>query len=171
MRPVYDENGVMYSNECVMKRAKCKDKKKGADELEKSRENDSASSSTAGEDSADEVDSSSCRQYCFDVYDPVSDEQGNTYSNECYKRRAKCKDAKDKSASTKKSGSSSPSTKCSTACPNVDLLVCGSDGIKYSNPCELKAAACKNPELDIVEADDDECVGSKVAATKGGEDF
>ncbi|KAF4145272.1 Kazal-type serine protease inhibitor domain [Phytophthora infestans] len=50
-------------------------------------------------------------------------------------------------------GDSKPSKKCATACPDVEFYVCGSDGVWYSNPCELKIAACENPEQNIVEKD------------------
>ncbi|POM59138.1 protease inhibitor Epi6, partial [Phytophthora palmivora] len=52
--------------------------------------------------------------------------------------------------------SSKSNKKCAGACPDVVLPVCGSDGIKYSNPCELKVAACKYPDQNIVE-DDSAC--------------
>ncbi|OWY93340.1 protease inhibitor Epi2 [Phytophthora megakarya] len=57
---------------------------------------------------------------------------------------------------------SSPTQKCGEGCPDVELPTCGSDGIKYGNPCELKIAACKYPELNIVENSGEACVRSKV---------
>lgn len=254
MRPVTDENGVTYSNECMMRAAKCKGNGKREDPLEEYKriygkpfgaprdddEDESASSDTVtqGEDS-DEDESASeegsaegtPKSYCPNimcpaVYQPVTDENGVTYPNKCSMEAAKCKgprenvldeykriygkefgaprdddsrDDEDESASedssspspatkmvkgtkdsgkakksTKSSsttssgigqiyeydsegviddGNSTPSKKCASACPDVELPVCGSDGVRYSNPCELKIAACKNPEQNIVEED------------------
>jgi hypothetical protein len=47
-----------------------------------------ASSAEAGSDAA------TCPDTCLDVYDPVSDESGKTFSNECYLRMEKCKGTK-----------------------------------------------------------------------------
>ncbi|EGZ17029.1 hypothetical protein PHYSODRAFT_454146, partial [Phytophthora sojae] len=98
MRPVYDTNGVQYSNECEMRRAKCqgKEKRKSMEEIYadyKKRYGKlpfGADADSKGSDSS-AATGSDCPLVCFDVYDPVHDEQGNTYSNECYMKRAKCK--------------------------------------------------------------------------------
>ncbi|KAG6973384.1 hypothetical protein JG688_00003565 [Phytophthora aleatoria] len=258
MRPVTDENGVTYSNECVMRRAKCKGNGKSADPLEEykriygkpfgaPRDDDDAEDESAsdesgspdqGEDSdenesaseeasAEGVPKSYCPNImCPDVYSPVTDENGVTYPNKCSMEAAKCKgprenvldeykriygkefgaprdddsgddedessseDSSSSSAATKMvkgtkgagkakkstktssttssgigqlyedgsdgvidDGNSTPTKKCASACPDVELPVCGSDSVWYSNPCELKIAACKNPEQDIVEED------------------
>ncbi|KUF98435.1 Proteasome subunit alpha type [Phytophthora nicotianae] len=220
MRPVTDENGVTYSNECVMRRAKCKGNGKKTDPLEEYKR-------IYGK----EHPKSFCPNIlCPAVYSPVTDENGVTYPNKCSMEAAKCKgprenpldeykriygkefgapredesgDDEDESTSedsgssstptkmvkgTKDSGKAKKSTKtstasssgigqlyedgsdgvidddnstptskkCASACPDVVLRVCGSDGVWYSNPCELKIAACKNPEQNIVE-DDSAC--------------
>ncbi|ETP15896.1 hypothetical protein F441_09438 [Phytophthora nicotianae CJ01A1] len=37
-----------------------------------------------------ESDKMNCPKYCLDVYDPVGDDEGDIYSNECYMKQAKC---------------------------------------------------------------------------------
>ncbi|POM65739.1 Epi6-like protease inhibitor, partial [Phytophthora palmivora] len=238
MRPTMDENGVMYSNECAMRAAKCREKK-GIKPVKKhesifdmlSSKEDSGddsiseeSESTSGEESTDGTPKSYCPNIsCPAVYQPVTDDNGVTYPNECAMKAAKCKGPRENpldeykriygrefgaprsgdesaseesesssgatkmvksvkgpnkaSKSTKKSftsasgvgnvyedgsegviddDSSKSNKKCAGACPDVVLPVCGSDGIKYSNPCELKVAACKYPDQNIVE-DDSAC--------------
>ncbi|KAL3667957.1 hypothetical protein V7S43_006834 [Phytophthora oleae] len=286
MRPVTDENGVTYSNECMMRAAKCKGKRKDVNVLEEykrlygksfgaSRDADDAGDESASDESASDEDGSASessgavkilqgapesndsseeesasddgsdkdtpKSYCPNilcpaVFSPVWDENGVQYPNECSMKASKCKGPKEnvldeykriygkefgaprdesgsddasesddgsssmatkmvkgtkgssKAEKSKKAtktssdsdsdigslyddgsegviddGSSTPSTKCAGACPDVELPVCGSDGVWYSNPCELKIAACENPEADIVE--DDAACSSKV--TKG----
>ncbi|KAG7399449.1 hypothetical protein PHYBOEH_008821 [Phytophthora boehmeriae] len=85
--PVYDDNGNMYSNECEMRRAQCKNK----DKTVSSSSSSSSSSPTPSSTPSTETGNSDCSFACFDVYRPVTDEDGKTYSNECYMRRAKCK--------------------------------------------------------------------------------
>ncbi|KAG6974294.1 hypothetical protein JG687_00000421 [Phytophthora cactorum] len=119
-----------------------------------------------------ESEEKDCPKYCLDIDDPVGDEEGNMYSNECYMKRAKCEKNKKTTAppfwkdfkfindgSTRQE---TPRKKCSSGCPDVELSVCGSDGVRYGNPCELKIAACKHPELNIVEAAGVACSKSEV---------
>ncbi|KAG1708190.1 hypothetical protein DVH05_024872 [Phytophthora capsici] len=130
MNPVVDENGVSYSNECEMRAAKCKGKRKNVDVLE---------------------------------------EYKRLYGKEFGAPRDESASKEDESASESDDGSKSSkmvkggNKKCASGCPDVELPVCGSDGVWYSNPCELKIAACENPDAKIVE--DDTACRSKV--TKG----
>ncbi|KAG7389127.1 hypothetical protein PHYPSEUDO_011105 [Phytophthora pseudosyringae] len=55
----------------------------------------------------------------------------------------------------------SPRKKCPEGCPDVELSICGSDGVTYGNPCELHVAACQHAELNIVEDSGEVCVGTK----------
>ncbi|RLN51158.1 hypothetical protein BBJ29_005878 [Phytophthora kernoviae] len=73
-----------YNDECEMRRVECKNKDKIPSSSPSSAP--SAEASRADLDNDDE-----CSFACFDVYRPVIGDDGKTYSNECYMRRAKCK--------------------------------------------------------------------------------
>ncbi|KAG7399454.1 hypothetical protein PHYBOEH_008826 [Phytophthora boehmeriae] len=134
-RPVTDENGNTYSNECQMRAAKCKGDGKPYDPIAEAEKlygplfrysdsgstevgsaseesgsssdamqivkgtkapvEDKESTSAAGDDSASGSDGytpGGCSFVCPMVYNPVTDENGVTYSNECAMKAAKCKD-------------------------------------------------------------------------------
>ncbi|OWY90738.1 Kazal-like serine protease inhibitor, partial [Phytophthora megakarya] len=99
-----------------------------------------------------------CPDACIDVYDPVSDENGKTYSNECYMRMAKCKQTKENVVDILADSSSAKN--CTNVCPDIYSPVCGSDGVTYSSVCHLELASCKSPKLVLVQASEDVCAGS-----------
>ncbi|POM68282.1 Kazal-like serine protease inhibitor domain containing hypothetical protein [Phytophthora palmivora] len=172
MNPVFDDKGIMYSNECKMQAAKCKQKKNNGNTLPTTTEKPS-------------ILESFCPDACLAVMKPVYDENGVMYTNECKMRAAKCKKKKfanmeetsrdhtDESESNTNDSSDGQSDsdedstyrkkvkkrKCTGICPDIIMPVCGSDGVKYSNPCQLKLASCKKPELNIV-LDDNACTSS-----------
>ncbi|KAK1943165.1 hypothetical protein P3T76_005802 [Phytophthora citrophthora] len=99
---------------------------------------------------------------CPDVFDPVTDENGVTYPNKCAMEDAKCKGPRENVMDEyervygKKFGAprdendgvnskSDGSDKCDDiiCLQVVNLPMCGSDGVWYSNPCEFSVAACK----------------------------
>ncbi|OWZ24383.1 Epi6-like protease inhibitor [Phytophthora megakarya] len=108
-QPVTDEDGKTYSNECYMQAAKCKGTKKDEDPLEEykrlygksfgaSRDSDASTKSddSSKDKSASGDGSTTPKSYCPNiacpaVYNPVTDENGVTYSNECEMEAAKCK--------------------------------------------------------------------------------
>ncbi|OWZ24384.1 Kazal-type serine protease inhibitor [Phytophthora megakarya] len=175
MRPVVDpETGKTYSNECMMRLAKCKGKgKKDTNPLEEykriygkpfgaPREDDSGDDSASEEDDSSTADDGSeedndsfCPDACLDVMRPVTDKDGKTYSNECYMKAAKCKET---SASGDESTDGTPKSYCpNILCPAVYQPVTDENGVMYSNKCAMEAAKCKGPRENPL--DDKKCAG------------
>ncbi|GMF22100.1 unnamed protein product [Phytophthora lilii] len=145
-KPVCGSDGVTYSNDCVFGVAQCKSGGAITPVSDGECEASSASSTSSG---------GACPDACIDIYDPVTDENGVEYSNECYLQMAKCKNKRARGLAASvdtKSGSSS----CDNRVCTMDYSpVCGSDGVSYSNFCMLSLAHCKNST--IVQVSDGEC--------------
>ncbi|KAJ8563986.1 hypothetical protein ON010_g7361 [Phytophthora cinnamomi] len=111
----------------------------------------------------------SCDFYCLDVYEPVADENGVEYSNECYMRLAKCKgtsgDSNNRPATdAQRKLAFAPGYKGGACgdmlCPDNYAPVCGSDGETYSNECNLGIASCNHPEKNITQVSGGECAST-----------
>ncbi|KAG6612797.1 protease inhibitor Epi10 [Phytophthora cinnamomi] len=123
-----------------------------------------AITSTIADDAGEET---TCDFECSSVYNPVTDEYGIEYFNECTMQLMKCKgpynvvetvvsrtDAQRKLAVAPgyKGGACGD-----MLCPDNYAPVCGSDGVTYSNECNLGITSCNHPEKNITQVSDGEC--------------
>ncbi|KAK4327419.1 hypothetical protein Pmani_002084 [Petrolisthes manimaculis] len=84
---------------------------------------------------------------CIALYDPVCGSNGQTYSNDCHFRGARCE---NQHLRLECQGECPCDSKvCGVVCPLYVDPVCGSDGITYSNSCFLGIETCHNPHITL----------------------
>ncbi|ROT63613.1 Kazal-type serine proteinase inhibitor 2 [Penaeus vannamei] len=128
--PVCGSDGATYPNLCELERASCL----------------SEEDITA----AYEGECKDCGFPCQDIYDPVCGSDGATYPNLCELERANCLSEEDIAmASGNSLAHPGECSSCDLGCSGLWDPVCGTDGVTYSNLCQLEIASCLGGDVSL----------------------
>ncbi|XP_037778316.1 serine protease inhibitor dipetalogastin-like isoform X2 [Penaeus monodon] len=129
--PVCGSDGITYPNLCVLEAVDCL-----SDEA----------ITLAYEGECKEVKKGDCDFPCPDNYDPVCGSNGVTYSNLCELERANCQSDQEITVAYDGECKELKKGDCDFGCPDNYDPVCGSNGVTYSNLCDLERANCQSDQ-------------------------
>ncbi|XP_045618359.1 ovoinhibitor isoform X2 [Procambarus clarkii] len=148
VKPVCGSNSVLYRNDCSLARVACRDPTL-------SKRNDGPCFATQSPPTGSRPSggstinaSTQCREECTKIYMPVCGTDGRTYNNKCILEAESCKSRNSggRGIGIAAEGVCKNDT-CQTNCGDSYQPVCGTNGVTYSNRCELTAAACRNATI------------------------